>query len=129
VAWQNGAERAPNNDLALPPIEVIRLYGLRFKIELSFKKAVRVLPSTIRAWSGLPSAPGCGLSARESPPAELVTAAALRNSLPDFSHAARESLVIPKIPTPTAALPDNLRPCDSPDRVAIGTLKTNNIIW
>ncbi len=30
-------------DLAMPPIEVIRLYGLRFKIELSFKQAVRVL--------------------------------------------------------------------------------------
>lgn len=30
-------------DLTLPPIEVIRLYGLRFKIELSFKHALRVL--------------------------------------------------------------------------------------
>jgi hypothetical protein len=30
-------------DLSLPPIEVIRLYGLRFKIELSFKHALRVL--------------------------------------------------------------------------------------
>ena len=30
-------------DLALAPIEVIRLYGLRFKIELSFKQALRVL--------------------------------------------------------------------------------------
>ncbi len=30
-------------DLQLPPIEVIRLYGLRFKIELSFKQALRVL--------------------------------------------------------------------------------------
>ena len=30
-------------DLSLPPIEVIRLYGLRFKIELSFKQALRVL--------------------------------------------------------------------------------------
>ncbi|MCA1851933.1 MAG: IS4 family transposase, partial [Beggiatoa sp.] len=27
----------------MPPIEVIRLYGLRFKIELSFKQALRVL--------------------------------------------------------------------------------------
>ncbi len=32
-------------DLELPPIEVIRLYGLRFKIELSFKQALRVLGS------------------------------------------------------------------------------------
>lgn len=30
-------------DLSLPPIEVIRLYGLRFKIELSFKQSLRVL--------------------------------------------------------------------------------------
>lgn len=30
-------------DIAMPPIEVIRLYGLRFKIELSFKQALRVL--------------------------------------------------------------------------------------
>ncbi len=30
-------------DLFMPPIEVIRLYGLRFKIELSFKQALRVL--------------------------------------------------------------------------------------
>ena len=30
-------------DLIMPPIEVIRLYGLRFKIELSFKQALRVL--------------------------------------------------------------------------------------
>lgn len=30
-------------DLAMPPIDVIRLYGIRFKIELSFKQALRVL--------------------------------------------------------------------------------------
>jgi len=30
-------------DRSMPPIEVIRLYGLRFKIELSFKQALRVL--------------------------------------------------------------------------------------
>ena len=30
-------------DLSMPPIDIIRLYGLRFKIELSFKQALRVL--------------------------------------------------------------------------------------
>jgi len=30
-------------DLGLPALEIIRLYGLRYKIELSFKQAIRVL--------------------------------------------------------------------------------------
>jgi hypothetical protein len=32
----------PCTDLTLSPVEIIRLYGLRFNIEHSFKQAVRV---------------------------------------------------------------------------------------
>ena len=38
-------------DLSLEPIEVIMLYGLRFKLELTFKNSVNVLGAyTYRFW-------------------------------------------------------------------------------
>ncbi len=132
-----------STDLAMPAIDIIRLYGLRFKIELSFKQALRVLGVYayhfwMRAMSKTARGSGTqhlhrknaayrdavrrklgayhrhiqiGLIAQGIlqylavrfpqlvwasfgswlrtirsgiPPSELVTAAALRNSLPDF---------------------------------------------
>lgn len=40
---ERGACILMTTDLSLAPLEVIRLYGLRFKIELSFKQAIRVI--------------------------------------------------------------------------------------
>lgn len=38
-----GAILLMTTDVNLPPLDVIRIYGLRFKIELSFKQAIRIV--------------------------------------------------------------------------------------
>jgi len=51
---QHGKFILMSTDLTLDPLDVVRIYGFRFKIEVSFKSALRILGAySYRFWSKL----------------------------------------------------------------------------
>jgi hypothetical protein len=76
-----------STDLSIDAVEVVRCYGVRFKIEATFKQAVHTVGSWLRTIR-----PGIA-------PSEGVVILALRQCLPEFLATNRENNILAKFIT------------------------------